>query len=314
MVTRSRILSCILMVPVILGAACGDKEQAVETDSPPALAELKNAAYRGLEGDAESVTLSGGVWEGDPYVEGGASAPRVHLVRDFRLLGDLDGDGNEEAVVLLSESSGGSGEFLYVAVVDRREGELENIATAPVGDRVQVRSGRTEGDRVYLDVVQAGPEDAACCPGELATRGWVLTSTGDLKGIAPSVAPGRLSLETIGAAVWVLREWNGNEQAPAEPEITFAYQDGGISGSGGCNRYFGTVEDTDTPGEVKLGPVGSTQMACPESVMAAEIRFLQQLGAVKQYSFVAGQLALSYEREGIWGVMLFDRRSAGESP
>jgi hypothetical protein len=275
---------------------------------PPTLAELKNATYQGLEGDAQSVKLTSGVWQGEPFVEGGASAPRVSFVRGFHLLGDLNGDTTEEAVVLLSESSGGSGEFLYVAVVGRRGGELENIATAAVGDRVQIRAGWIEGDRVFLSVVQAGPEDAACCPGELATRGWALLPDGKLEVLPPITRPGRLSLDAIGEIEWVLREWSWDEPAPMVLEITLVCQDGRLSGSAGCNNYFGSVKDMDTPGEVKVGPMGSTQMACAEDVMAAELRFLQLLGGVKQYSFIAGQLALSYQNNGDWGVMLFDGR------
>jgi heat shock protein HslJ len=304
----NRPLSWLLLLPLVLLVACGGDTETGETPSSPTLAELKSATYQGLEGDAPSVTLIDGAWEGEPFVEGGASAPRVTFVRDFHLLGDLDGDGAEEAVVLLSESSGGSGEFIYLAIIDRREGKLENIATAAVGDRVQVRAGWIEGDRVLLSVIQAGPEDAACCPGELATRGWALLADGTLEVLPPDAETERLSLEAIGEIKWVLREWSWGESAPMEPEISLVYQDGRLAGSAGCNNYFGSVQDTGSPGEVNLGPVGSTQMACPEEVMAAESRFLEQLGGVKQYGFMAGQLALSYVQDGDWGVMLFEAR------
>jgi len=36
--------------------------------------------------------------------------------------------------------------------------------------------------------------------------------------------------------------------------------------------------------------------------------FLKQLAGVKKFGFMAGQLALSYETDGVWGVMLFDPR------
>jgi heat shock protein HslJ len=305
----------VVLLLLAVSAGCGgDEMDTGEEPSPPVLSELKNATYRGLEADVEVVTLTDGVWEGEPFVEGAASRPRVVFVRDFHLMGDLDGDGLEEAVVLLSESSGGSGEFLHVAVVDRVEGKLENIATTPLGDRVQIRRGWTDGERIFLDVVQAGPEDAACCPGEMLTRGWALLPDGRLEVLPPAAEPARLSLGALGGVEWVLREWAWNEPAPQEPEITLVYAEGRFSGSGGCNSYFGSVEDTDTPGEMNIGPVGSTQRACPEPVMEAEMRFHQQLGAVRQYGFMAGQLALSYEMEGIWGVMLFDSREIKAAP
>ena len=112
-----------------------------------------------------SFTLAGGKWEGQPFAPGAASRPSVTFVRDFRLVGDLDDDGAEDAVVLLAANAGGSGEMLDVAVVGRPEGKLTNLATAPVGDRVQVRAAAIDGRRIVLDVIQAGEQDAACCPG-----------------------------------------------------------------------------------------------------------------------------------------------------
>ena len=78
---------------------------------PPTLAELKNATYAGFEEPASPVTLKDGLWEGESLQPGGTSRPRVSLGGDFHLLGDLDGDGAEEAVVVLAQSSGGSGTF-----------------------------------------------------------------------------------------------------------------------------------------------------------------------------------------------------------
>ena len=73
----------------------------------PTAFELAHATYSGIMD--EPVTLTGGRWEGEPFVEGGASRPTVGLVDHFILTGDLDGDGLDEAVTFLWESSGGSG-------------------------------------------------------------------------------------------------------------------------------------------------------------------------------------------------------------
>jgi heat shock protein HslJ len=49
-------------------------------------------------------------------------------------------------------------------------------------------------------------------------------------------------------------------------------------------------------------------MMCPPEQMAVEDRFLKQLAGVKKFGFMVGQLALSYETDGVWGSMLFDPR------
>ena len=276
--------------------------------SAPALEELRNATYRGVAEADTPFTLAGGKWEGQPFAPGAASRPSVTLVRDFRLAGDVDGDGTEEAVVLLAANAGGTGEMSYVAVVGRSGGKLTNISTAPVGDRVQVRSAKIDGRRIALDVVQGGVDDAACCPRDLVTRTWMLEG-GALKEGAPT-RTGRLSIETIAGAEWVLKWWTWDEAAPATPEVTLRLDGGRFTGSAGCNNYFAPVQSGGAPGDITVGPAGATRRMCPELEMTIESRFLRQLGGVAQLRFVAAQLALSYAKpDGTIGVMLFDRRT-----
>lgn len=279
-----------------------------ETDpSAPSLEALQNATYEGIEEAEGVVTLTKGKWKGKPFEEGGASAPSVTFVRDFRLAGDLDGDASEEAVVLLTGSTGGTGEMAYLAVVGRREGQIRNVATAPVGDRVQVRDARIEGRRIVLDVVQAGEKDAMCCPGDLVTRSWQLQGKSLEEG-APTTT-GRLSRDTLAGVEWVLRAWAWDEPVPAEPAVTLRLDEDRFVGSAGCNSYFASVTTGDMPGDLRVGAVGATRKMCPEPEMAVEHRFMRQLEGVRQLRFVAGQLALPYTIEsGAFGVMLFDRR------
>ena len=308
------IIVCGLAVLVLAGAGNRQAHAGGAAPPPPAsargaptLEELRCATYQGIEEAGGPVTLSAGQWTGPPAVEGGAAAPSVVLVGPFRLTGDLEGDGTEEAVVLLAGSAGGSGENLYLAVVGRRKGHPRNVATALVGDRVQVRDARVEARRIILDVVQAGPNDAMCCPGELATRCWALES-GRLKEAAPKIT-GRLSPEAMGGVEWVLREWDPGEAAPAEPEVTLRLDAGNLAGSAGCNRYFAPVKAGATPGALSVGLAGSTRMMCPEAEMSVETRFLQQLAGADQMRFVAGRLGLGYRRDGGRGLMMFERRA-----
>ena len=98
-----------------------------------------------------------------------------YAVGDLRVIGDLDGDGTDDAVVLLNYAPGGTGQLLYLAVMARKKGKIENIATTLIGDRVQIRDVRIEQKRIFVDVVQAEPKDAMCCPGEVTPVGGLLT-------------------------------------------------------------------------------------------------------------------------------------------
>lgn len=300
----------------LLGCQAENPAPAIEADAstPPAAAamavgaptsdELANATYKGIYD--QPVTLTDGSWEGEPFEPGAASRPTVGLVKHFWMSGDLDGDGTEEAVIMLWESGGGSGTENYVAAVGRRNGGIVNLGTALMGDRVQLMEARITDGKIELDVVQAGPEDAMCCPSQKATRVWALDSN-VLEEVASEVT-GTLSTEDLGGPEWVLTHFNWDETAPAEPEVTMVYEEGRLAGTSGCNRYTAGVEAGETAGDLVVGPAAGTRMACPEEQMAVEDLFLEQFGAVSGFGFLAGKLGLSWSTEDASGVMLFRPR------
>jgi heat shock protein HslJ len=281
---------------------------AAQTLPAPSWQEAANATYGGVFG--EETTMADGLWEGEPFVAGGASAPRAGLVDDFRLSGDLDGDGAEEAVVLLWSSSGGSGTFDYLAVLDRdANGAVINRATAALGDRVKVRAAAIEGGRVVVDAVQAGPDDAACCPGQKMRRTFVLE--GEKMTEASTEDQGRLSLADLEGE-WKLLRFGPDEALPADVEITLQFQDGAIAGKAACNRYTGGVVPGDMPGTLSLsGPMAMTRMMCPPLLMDWEQRYSAALEGLQQFSFVAGRLVLYWRGDDDAGTLTFVRAPAG---
>jgi heat shock protein HslJ len=285
------------------------EETAVQLEAPT-LDELGNASYAGIYD--RPVQLADGRYEGEPFVEGGASRPSAGLAPEFRLTGDLDGDGAEEAVVLLWASSGGSGTFNYVAVAGRREDDVVNLGTAPLGDRVQVRAARVVDGTVELDVVQAGPDDAACCPSQTATRTWALGGEGDGLTEVSTAVTGDLSLATLEDVEWVLTTFDRAEPAPDEPEVTLVFSDGRIGGRSGCNRYFAGVIDGDLPGGLSVGQLGATKMACPDEVMRLEERYLRTLAGATKFGFVAGRLIVTCRvDDAIHSMTFVSREPAG---
>ncbi len=266
--------------------------------------DLANATYAGIFD--QPVRLSDGRWEGEPYAPGGASRPSLLLIDDFWATGDLDGDGRQEAVVFLAESSGGSGSRIYIAAMGWVSGLPVNLGTALIGDRVQLRTLRIIDNRVELDVVQQGPDDAACCPTQKATRSWQLDSQ-DLAENAYRIS-GRFSLADLAGVEWTLTHFAWDEPVPAGLAITLAVEDGRLAGSSGCNLYFADIEESQ-PGNVTVSATGSTRMACPEEVMEVESRYLTALGAVTKYSFLAGKLALTYQSEQAVYSLLFSAGS-----
>ncbi len=311
MLPRLHLLSlCSGGLLLAFGLACDSENKALQderSNAPLSMAEIRNMSYEGFDGLRDTIVLSGGVWEGPAYIEGSATRPRVMLSGDLRLEGDINGDGLPESVVFLTLSAGGSGELVYLCVVGRRDGFPANLATSLVGDRVQIRSGKILDSSILIDVVEAGPQDASCCPGQLVTYGWTYRATGTLERSILTAKPGRLGLDILEGREWVLRFWDRNEPAPDTPKVTLSYSEGRFAGSSGCNRYFASVVEGPHAGQITVGPVGSTQMACPERELAVEGRFLAYLGRVSGYGFEFTRLALTLRDSTGGRTMLFEK-------
>jgi len=156
----------LLLLASLLTAACGGSPPAPLTEEA-----LKNAEYMGVYEDP--VQLTDGKYEGEPFVEGGASRPTVLFIEPYAL-GDLNGDGAEDAAVLLVENSGGSGSFVYLAAVLNQDGKPENKATVLLEDRAQVKSLTIADGQITVELVTHGPEDPMCCPSQEETRVYKL--------------------------------------------------------------------------------------------------------------------------------------------
>ena len=265
---------------------------------------MRSLTYSGLQ-DGRSAALVNGRYESPPLAGGKTVRRSVVLVRDYRLVGDLDGSGQDEAVTLLGENMGGSGTFNYVAVVGWRDGQPVNVATAPLGDRVQLRHGRIAGRRLVLDLVQASPQDAACCPGALVRRTWGLDGT-TLREVGPAQQDGRLTPGVLEGTEWTLRWWDFDEPVRSDVSITLTVAGNRVAGRSGCNRYNASLTSGRVPGALTIGAAVGTRMMCPEPMMSAERRYLAQLAGSRTFSFLAGQLVLSWNTDATLGTMLFE--------
>ena len=66
---------------------------------------------------------------------------------------------------------------------------------------------------------------------------------------------------------------------PALQRVTLKIEDTRISGQGPCNRYFGSVVQSDIgSNSIQVEPIASTKMACPH--LSAEHRYFQDLQRV----------------------------------
>lgn len=293
---------CILTLAFLQACSPQSSDTTVGLQQSMVLVDaVMNMAYSGIHDD--EVTLTDGRWEGEPFSPAGASRPTVGIIQDFMLEGDLDGDGTDELVVFLWESSGGSGTYVHVAVAGARDGKNLNIATARVGDRVQLRSGHINNETIHLEVVQQGPGDSACCPSQLAHRQWRLDADG-LTELQAEIT-GVLSISELSGQEWELFKLDLSMPLQAGPRVTLVVNGGHISGNSSCNRYFASVSDGDTPGDLSVSRLGSTRMDCSPADMEVEKSYLSALGGAVKFGFFYGKLAFSWLHEGNVQTMLF---------
>ena len=285
---RSRIITLFTIMITALIAQTGFASEAGSE-----ITRLENATYAGIED--EPVTLLGGRWEGTPFVEGGASRPRVGLLEDMYFRGDLDGDGKEEAVAILWQNSGGTGSNIYIAVMKPDNSGFNNISTTLVGDRVKLRGGKIDSGKIILDVLQTGENDPMCCPTQLATRSWVLRDR-QLEEDKIEVT-GLLSLSVLEGSEWILTRMSREQPVPEDTEVTIAFNPGRISGRSACNRYSADIKEGDSAGEILIGPTMGTRMACPDHLMEVESMYLEALAEVTDFSFYSGKLMLNGQKE-----------------
>jgi heat shock protein HslJ len=87
--------------------------------------------------------------------------------------------------------------------------------------------------------------------------------------VAPSMAA------DLAGSEWRPLEILGTE-IPADTDMFVRFgSDSELAGHGGCNSFFGKYALDG--GDIEVGPLGATRMACPEAVMDLEFLLLQVL-------------------------------------
>lgn len=144
---------------------------------PPAIAPIDLAALKDLDYRlgilAETMPETNGQFKlTDGVFEKSTENPpvrvSVHLVQNAA--GDLNGDGSQDAAVILAVNTGGSGTFIHLVGVLDQQGKLVQAAELFIEDRASIKSISIADGKVTLDMTVHKADDPLCCPSLETTK------------------------------------------------------------------------------------------------------------------------------------------------
>jgi hypothetical protein len=170
-------LACGLASPISAPPTIAPVKETIPalTVSAPSLTvdQLKNAMYQlGARDDHAVVQLTDGKYQQ------GTDATTLDYANitltDFVSIGDLNGDGVDEAAAILFENYGGTGNFAFLAIYTNANGLPVFLNSTMIDDRPKINRLSIENGEVFLDATIHGFDDPACCPALPTTRRYAL--------------------------------------------------------------------------------------------------------------------------------------------
>ena len=129
---------------------------------PLTINELKSGEYRSEWSAKGKINLSDGIYQ--EKIAPDSATELVIRLSDKVAFGDLNGDGAEDAAVLLISDPGGSGTFYDLAAVINSNGKPQHAASVFLGDRVKVEEVSIRSAKIVVKMVIHQRTDPSCCP------------------------------------------------------------------------------------------------------------------------------------------------------
>ena len=293
-------------------AAEGPSAEAIAA----AQAELANLAYTGTSVFTGTVQLANGVYT-ETVAPDSAMVTSIQLT-DFITVGELNGQ--PAVAAILVSNGGGSGVFYDLAVETQQDGQLTNVATTFLGDRVAINSLAIANNLVVVDMVTQGPNDPMCCATMQVVNSYELQGNqliqvssetiGDISATAPTTSTTESGIVGI-VWQWVENAYSNDTQTTVPDPSTYTlalYPDGTVDLQVDCNRGGGTY--TLDGSSLTIDVATMTRMACPSGTLSEE--FVQSLNAAATYVMDGADLIINMAMDT--GNMRFQAGGPAEMP
>lgn len=231
----------------------------------------------------------------------GSVSKDTFMVFGSPVYGDLDADGDEDAALFLSQSSGGSGTFYYVALAMNDGGVYKGTNAMLLGDRIAPQTLEIHDGRAVANFAERKAGEPFTTQPSMGKSVWIHLdpNTGEIgewvKDFEGEADPSRMSLG-MHKWNWIYSDINGKKVTPQKPDvfgISFL-SDGTFSVSTDCNRMGGQYAVNGE--KLIFSAMMMTEMYCEGS---QEGDFASALQGASSYKFTSrGELILILKDAG----------------
>ncbi|WP_339721839.1 META domain-containing protein [uncultured Paraglaciecola sp.] len=220
---------------------------------------------------------------------------------------DLNADGQQDAVLILSQNTGGSGTFYYLAVAIREGNHYKGSKGILLGDRIQPQEIQVVTNRVTVEFLERFMSEPTVTSPSMPREQVVIYDT-DTQQLIPVEqnfeGEADPAVMTLGMKTWYWKETQYNNDSVLKPKspkkfnLKFA-TNGKLLISTDCNTMGGEYSIADK--RIAVSNMLSTRMFCKDS---QEQTFAKMLSSVSSYFFTSkGQLVLELKYDS--GTMIF---------
>lgn len=268
-------------------------------DDSEIISNPKNATYTI---DGKEVALINGVSEIAAAPGSAAKITTRYFGNEVRA--DLNGDGREDSVFLLTQETGGSGTFFYVvAALDIGNGWVGSKGYF-LGDRIAPQTTHMSHNPSHQNVIvvnYVGREDGQSMAEQpsVGKSVWLKLDIGSMtfgevvQNFEGEANPDNMTLD-MKTWKWVRTEYNNDtELTPNKTDaftLTFSGE-GSVSATTDCNSMNGTYKLDGN--RITFGPMAMTMMFCPDS---QEQDFAKMFEEIQSYFFTSkGELIFEFK-------------------
>jgi heat shock protein HslJ len=263
-----------------------------EKDTVDLFADYKDGTYT-----IGGKTVSFVAGKSEVAIVPGSAAKTVTQYFGNEARGDIDGDGDEDTVFLITENSGGTGTYFYLVGAVKEGGGYRGTSAVLIGDRIAPQTTEFRDGLTIVNYADRKPDEPMTAEPSLGKSLYlkydpVTNSFGEVvQNFEGEADPKKMSL-TMKSWEWISSQYeSGKETMPKTPDmfvLTFN-ENGTFSARTDCNQMGGSYS---ADGEkVTFSKIFSTKMYCEGS---QESEFSQMLQNVAAYSFTSkGELILA---------------------